>query len=56
MNNCSIYVDILNGSNFNKWKKDLDLSLGIVDLDMELRETTHVINDQSTPEVERKIS
>lgn len=50
MNNRFSSIEILNESNFKKWKKDLDFSLGIVDLDMSLRETKPVINDNSTLE------
>ncbi|XP_058746814.1 UPF0481 protein At3g47200-like [Vicia villosa] len=56
MNNCSASIKILNGSNFKKWKKDLEFSLGIADLDMALHETKHVINDQSTPEEKEKLA
>lgn len=56
MNNCSTSIEILNGYNFRKWKKDLEFSLGIADLDMALRETKHVINDQSAHEEEEKLS
>lgn len=44
MKNCSASIEILNGSNFKKWKKDLDFSLGFTDLDMTLSETILVIN------------
>lgn len=39
MNNCSASIDIPNAPNFKKWKQDLEFSLGIVDLDLTLRET-----------------
>lgn len=45
MNNCSTSIEILNESNFKKWKKGLEFSLGIIDLDMTLPEIKHVIND-----------
>lgn len=56
MNNCSASIEILNGSNFKKWKKGLEFSLGIADLDIGLRETKLVINDQSTPEEKEKLA
>ncbi|KAI5434917.1 hypothetical protein KIW84_021658 [Lathyrus oleraceus] len=56
MNNCFASIEIQNGSNFKKWKKDLEFSLGIADLDMALRKTKPVINDQSTPEEKEKIA
>lgn len=56
MNNFSASFEILNGSNFKKWKKDLEFSLGIDDLDMTLRETKPMINDQSTPEQKEKLA
>lgn len=56
MNNYSTSIEILNGSNFKKWKKKLEFSLGIADLDTTLRETKHVFNDQSTPEKKEKLA
>ena len=48
MNNSSI--EILTGSNYSKWKQDLDFSLRIADLDLALREEKPEINENSTPE------
>ena len=56
INNCSAFIEILNGSNFKKWKQDLEFSLGIADLDMALRETKPVINAESTPEEKEKLA
>ena len=50
MNNCSASIEILTGSNYGKWKQDLEFSLGIADLDLSLREDKPVITDESTPE------
>ncbi|XP_061364652.1 uncharacterized protein LOC133308078 [Gastrolobium bilobum] len=50
MNNCVVSIEILTGSNYNKWKQDLEFSLGIVDLDLALREDKPVVNAESTPE------
>lgn len=56
MNNCSTLIEIMNESNLKRWNKDLDFSLGIVDLDIELRETKPVSNYQSTPEEKEKLA
>ncbi|GFY89063.1 hypothetical protein Acr_06g0010030 [Actinidia rufa] len=37
-NNNNTTVVLLNGSNFKKWKQDIEFALGIVDLDLALRE------------------
>ncbi|XP_050915345.1 uncharacterized protein LOC127130365 [Lathyrus oleraceus] len=56
MNICSASIEIPNEYNFNKWKKYLKFSLGIGDLDIALRETKPMINDQSTPEEKEKLA
>ncbi|KAI5404973.1 hypothetical protein KIW84_051941 [Lathyrus oleraceus] len=57
MNNCSASIEILNGSNFKKWKKKyLEFTLGIVDSVMALRETKPMINYQSTPKEKEKLA
>ncbi|GFY87618.1 hypothetical protein Acr_05g0012570 [Actinidia rufa] len=38
VNNNNTTVVLLNGSNFKKWKQDIEFALGIVDLDLALRE------------------
>ena len=56
MNNYFTSIGILNGFNFKKWKQDLQFSLGIVDLDMELRQNIHVINAYNTHEEKEKLA
>lgn len=56
MNNCSTSIEISNGPNLNIWKKDLEFSLGIVDLDTILRETKPIIIYQSTLEEKEKLA
>lgn len=56
INNCYAAIEILNGYNIKKWNKDFEFSLGITNLDTALRETNHVINDQSAPEEEEKLA
>ncbi|GAV92126.1 UBN2 domain-containing protein, partial [Cephalotus follicularis] len=36
--NCMSSIEVLNGSNYKKWRQDLDIVLGILDLDLALRE------------------
>lgn len=55
MNKYYASIEILNVSNFKKWKKDLEFSLGIADLDMTLREIKPMINDQSASEKKEKL-
>lgn len=55
MNICFASIEILNGSNFKKWKKDLEFSLGVADLDMAFCETEVMINAQSIPEEKEKL-
>ena len=50
VNNCSASIEMLNGSNYKKWKQDVDFSLGIVDLDIALRENKPEVNAESTAE------
>ncbi|KAG6485247.1 hypothetical protein ZIOFF_053780 [Zingiber officinale] len=38
INNNNTTIVLLNGSNFKKWKQDIEFALGIVDLDLALRE------------------
>ncbi|KAG6468328.1 hypothetical protein ZIOFF_073004 [Zingiber officinale] len=38
INNNNTTVVLLNGSNFKKWKQDIEFTLGIVDLDLTIRE------------------
>ena len=38
MNNCSTSIEIMARSNYNKWKQDLDFTLGVVDLDLAQQE------------------
>jgi hypothetical protein len=41
---------MLNGSNYKKWKQDVNFALGIADLDIALREDKPVITTTSTAE------
>ncbi|KAI5424368.1 hypothetical protein KIW84_030524 [Lathyrus oleraceus] len=56
MTNYFASIEILNGSNFKKWMKDLEFLLGIIDLDMALCETKLVINAQRAPEEKEKLA
>ncbi|RDX99569.1 hypothetical protein CR513_17359, partial [Mucuna pruriens] len=47
INNCSTSIEILNGSNYGKWKQNLEFSVGITDLDLALCENKPVINDDA---------
>ena len=46
LNNCSASIEILTRSNYNKWKQDLDFSLGIADLDLALQENKPVVPNE----------
>ena len=37
VNNNNTTIVLLNGSNFKKWKQDMEFALGIIDLDLALR-------------------
>ncbi|XP_027343006.1 uncharacterized protein LOC113855567 [Abrus precatorius] len=56
MNNCSASIKILTGSNYSKWKQDLDFSLGIANLDLALRESKLTINADSTLEQKERLA
>ncbi|GAV56711.1 UBN2_3 domain-containing protein [Cephalotus follicularis] len=36
--NCLSFIEVLNGSNYKKWRQDLDIVLGILELDLALRD------------------
>ena len=38
MNNKLVTIEILTGKNYKEWKKKIDFSLGIADINMALRE------------------
>ncbi|XP_039165184.1 uncharacterized protein LOC120291600 [Eucalyptus grandis] len=49
VNNNNATVEMLIGSNFKRWKQDIEFALGIVDMDLALREDEPARpNDQST--------
>ena len=51
VNNNNVVVEILTGSNYKKWKQDMEFALGIADIDMALREIKPSdLNEQSTVE------
>jgi hypothetical protein len=56
VNNCSASIEMLNGSNYKKWKQDVDFSLGIADLDIALREDKPVVNAESTAEQRERLA
>lgn len=56
VNNCSASIEILAGSNYKKWKQDLEFSLGIADVDVALLETKPVVDAQSTPDEKEKLA
>ena len=56
MNNCSASIEILTGSNYKKWKQDIEFSLGIAYLDMAICENKPVINAESTPDEKEKLA
>jgi len=47
---------MLNGSNYKKWKQDVDFSLGIADLDITLREDKLVVNAENTAEQRERLA
>jgi hypothetical protein len=47
---------MLNGSNYKKWKQDVNFALGIADLDIALREDKPVITTTSTAEEKERLA
>ncbi|CAL9012470.1 unnamed protein product, partial [Prunus brigantina] len=48
-------IEPLTGSNFKKWKRDLEIALGLLDHDIALREEKPVLTDESTAEQRLKL-
>ncbi|KAL0295559.1 UNVERIFIED_CONTAM: hypothetical protein Sangu_2507600, partial [Sesamum angustifolium] len=48
-------IPMLNGSNFKSWKENLEIVLGVIDLDLALREDfPPALTDKSTSEQKRE--
>jgi len=56
VDNCSASIEMLNGSNYKKWKQDVDFSLRIADLDIALPEDKPVVNAESTAEQRERLA
>jgi len=50
MNNTVNKIEPLNGNNYKRWKEDIELALGLLDIDMAINEDEPVLNDESTNE------
>ncbi|CAL9021267.1 unnamed protein product [Prunus brigantina] len=48
-------IEPLTGSNFKRWKRDLEIALGLLDHDVALREEKPVLTDESTAEQRLKL-